>query len=192
MVPMLEVREMRPDEVHMRIDYFHGATGAYLAVLGVDQARLPAARDWEESYRLDHGRPLRQRNGYALVWELDGSVVGFSTADRIVFGVEAFMHLHLLEVGRRGHGLGSKFVRLSAQRYFDVLDLERLFSEPNAMNVAPNRALQRAGFRYVLSHECTPGPINFPQVTTRWVTERGAPPDGGGARDHVVPGGAPG
>jgi transposase InsO family protein len=49
--------------------------------------------------------------------------------------------------------------------------LRRLFCEPNACNVGPNRTLLRAGFSYLFSHETTPGPINFPQVTTRWVLE---------------------
>ena len=61
---------------------------------------------------------------------------------------------------------------LSAAHYFEVLHVARLFSEPRALNVAPHRTLQRAGFRFVLSHETRPGPINALQITTRWVLER--------------------
>ena len=164
---------MRLDEVHIRIDYFHDASDDYLLALGVDRARLPTRHDWAESYRADQALPLHQRSMVALVWELDGSIVGFSSADRIEFGAEAHMHLHILEADHRRSGLGTEFVRLSAAEYFRMLELQRLFCEPNALNVAPNRTLQRAGFRYLLSHECRPTPINFPQVTTRWVLERG-------------------
>lgn len=156
----------------MRIDYFHDASDEYLLTLGVDRDLLPARQDWQESYRTELALPLRERSMIALVWELEGSIVGFSSADHIVFGAEASMHLHILDADRHRSGLGSQFVRMSAFEYFRVLDLQRLFSEPNAFNVAPNRTLQRAGFRYLLSHECTPGPINFPQVTTRWVMDR--------------------
>lgn len=166
------VREMHLDEVHIRIDYFHQATDAYLRTLGVDRAKLPSPSSWRDAYEADLSRPLHERTGYALVWELDGEVVGFSSADRIVFGDEAHMHLHILEPERRRSGLGSQFVLLSAAEYFDTFDLRRLYCEPNAVNVAPNRTLQRAGFRYDRSHECTPNPINFRQVTTRWVLER--------------------
>jgi RimJ/RimL family protein N-acetyltransferase len=72
----------------------------------------------------------------------------------------------------REKGLGVEFVKESARAYFRALELERLFSEPNALNVAPNRTLQRAGFRYLFTHETTPGPINLPQLATRWVLER--------------------
>jgi hypothetical protein len=50
--------------------------------------------------------------------------------------------------------------------------LRRLFCQPNAFNVAPNRILQRVGFRYVLTAEMRPSAINFPQPLTRWVLER--------------------
>jgi RimJ/RimL family protein N-acetyltransferase len=102
-------------------------------------------------------------------------MVGFSSTDRITFGNEAFMHLHVVEAELRSSGLGTQFVMLSAQAYFKVLELRRLFCEPNALNVAPNRTLQRAGFRYLFTHESQPSPINFPQLTTRWVLDR--PPE---------------
>ena len=68
-------------------------------------------------------------------------------------------------------------MRLSAARFVELFALRRLLSEPNAFNVAPNRALQRAGFRYVCTHETTPGPYNPHQPVTRWVLDA----------DEVVP-----
>jgi RimJ/RimL family protein N-acetyltransferase len=123
-------------------------------------------------YAEDYARPIRERVNYSLVWELDREVVGFSSVDRIDFGNEAFMHLHILNPAERQEGLGATFVRKSTAIYFRVLELERIFSEPNAFNVAPNRTLQRAGFRYLCTHEAQPSPINLWQVTTRWVLDR--------------------
>ena len=163
---------MEPSEIDIRIDYFHNAADPYLQTLGVDRASLPSPEEWRSTYAADCALPMRERKGLALLWQLDGRAVGFSSSDRIVFGVEAYMHLHLLEADNRRKGLGSEFVKKSAEYYFRVLQLERLFCEPNAFNVAPNRALQRAGFRYVFTHETKPGPINFFQATTRWVLDR--------------------
>jgi len=123
----------------------------------------------------DYARPLSEHENYALLWELDHHPVGFSSLDRIVFGAHAFMHLHIVDEPHRRRCLGTEFVKKSADIYFQVFDLERLYSEPNALNVAPNRTLQRAGYTYLFSHETSPGPINFRQVTTRWVLEL---PDG--------------
>jgi RimJ/RimL family protein N-acetyltransferase len=166
------VRPMRLDEVDVRIDYFHDASDEYLLHLGVDRALLPDRDAWRASYEEDFARPLAERDTYNLVWELDGRIIGFSSVDHIDFGNEAFMHLHIVEEPRRRSGLGTQFVRLSADDYFRTLELKRLFCQPNAFNVAPNRTLQRAGFRYVFTKEMQPSTINFPQPITRWVLER--------------------
>jgi RimJ/RimL family protein N-acetyltransferase len=171
MTARLTVREMRLAEVGIRIDYFHDSSDEHLRMLGVDRALLPTREAWRAFYEEDFARPPQDRTSYLLVWERDGSVVGFSSADRIVFGEEAFMHLHILSPTMRGKGLGVDFVKESARTYFQALELERLFSEPNALNAAPNRTLQRAGFRFLFTHETTPGPINFPQLATRWVLD---------------------
>jgi len=167
----LVVREMQLSEVGVRIDYFHDSSDDHLRTLGVDRALLLSREEWRSAYEEDGARPIEQRATYSLIWELDGEAVGFSSADRITFGQEAFMHLHVVRPDLRRRGLGARFVQISARHYFRALELERLFCEPNAFNVAPNRTLQRAGFRYLFTHEAQPGPMNFFQATTRWVLE---------------------
>ena len=172
----LVVRDMPIDAMHVRVDYFHDATDEHLLLLGVDRARLPEREEWLAAYASDADLPIERRQHWSLLWELDGEVVGFSSLHPITHGRDAFLHLHILEADRRGHGLGAAFVRRSAERYFALFALERLYSEPSALNPAPNRTLQAAGFRYLSSYETTPGPLNFPQVVTRWVLERPPPP----------------
>jgi RimJ/RimL family protein N-acetyltransferase len=166
------VREMEPSELPVRIDYFHGASDDYLRTLGVDRSLLPAAEAWRSAYELDRSLPVRERQSLTLAWELDGELVGFSSCDRIIFGTQAYMHLHILQSENRRTGLGTEFVKRSAFFYFHFLEIEQLFCEPNAFNVAPNRTLQKAGFHYLFTHEAKPGPFNFFQATTRWVMTR--------------------
>jgi hypothetical protein len=61
---MLVVREMRPTEVQIRIDYFHSASTEYLHMPGVEPGRLPAAAEWLEQYQRDAARPREQRAGF--------------------------------------------------------------------------------------------------------------------------------
>jgi RimJ/RimL family protein N-acetyltransferase len=173
--PRLVVREMQLAEVELRIDYFHDSSDDHLTKLGVDRASLPSKESWRAAYTADYALPIEDRNGVALIWELDGRTVGFSSADRIVFREEAFMHLHIVSPELRHQGFGAEFVKESARHYFQMLHLERLYCEPNAFNTAPNRTLQRAGFRYLFTHEAQPTPINFHQTITRWVIERPDP-----------------
>jgi len=58
--------------------------------------------------------------------------------------------------------------------YFEVLELERLYCQPNAFNVAPNRTCQRAGFRYAFTKQMTPSPIKLPSTRDSLGTGRAA------------------
>jgi RimJ/RimL family protein N-acetyltransferase len=167
------VRPLRLDEIGLRVDYLRDASDEYLLKLGADRNLFPSRADWLAFYEEDFAQPLAERETYNLAWELDGRLVGFSSTDKIEFGEQAFMHLHIVEAPNRRRGLGTEFVRLSVDEYFRALELKRLFCQPNAYNVAPNRTLQRAGFRYLFSAQMQPSAINFVQPVTRWVVERG-------------------
>jgi RimJ/RimL family protein N-acetyltransferase len=166
------VRELLLSEVRIRIDYFHSSSDEHLAMLGVDRRLLPSRQAWQEIYDADYARPIRERQHYALAWEFDERIVGFSSLDQITYGERAFMHLHILVAPDRRVGMGAAFVNLSAAEYFRTFELRRLYCQPNAFNVAPNRTLQRAGFRYEFTKQLQPSAINPHQPVTRWVLER--------------------
>jgi RimJ/RimL family protein N-acetyltransferase len=168
----LAVREMIDSEVDVIIDYFQQATPEHLEILGVDPTRLPDAESWRERLQNQYALPFEQKNIVLLIWLSDERRIGFSTADKIRYGEQANMHLHVIEPERRHQGLGAECVRRSVDIYFQQLKLRRLFCEPNAFNVAPNRTLQSAGFKYLKTHMTVPGPLNFHQPVTRWVIER--------------------
>lgn len=170
----VNVREMLLEEVGVVIDYFHESSAEHLELLGVDPTRLPGRVQWRQLYETDFAQPIERRRSLLLLWELDARPIGFSSVDKIVYGKEAYMHLHIVEPGQRQSGFGVACVRKSVETYFDRLRLERLYCEPNAFNVAPNRTLQKAGFQYVKTHRTVPGPLNFHQPVTRWVYARPA------------------
>ena len=172
MAGRLRIRRMEPADVDVRSAYFHDATDEHLALLGVDRAKLPDPAPWRAEFEEQFRRPVRERTSDGVVWELDGVMIGFSTIDRIMFGDEAFMHLHIIDPGRRRAGLGTQLVVRSARHYLDAFELDRLYCEPHAFNPAPNRTLQRAGFRHLSTQVTTPGPLNLRQTTNRWVLER--------------------
>jgi RimJ/RimL family protein N-acetyltransferase len=168
----LTVREMMSPEVDLIIDYFQNAAPEHLETLGVDPTRLPPADAWRDRLRRELALPADQRTMVLVIWLSAGQPIGFSTSDNIRFGEQAYMHLHVTESERRHQGIGVEGVRRSVDIYFDRLKLKRLLCEPNAFNVAPNRTLQKAGFKYLKTHMTVPGPLNFHQAVTRWVIER--------------------
>jgi RimJ/RimL family protein N-acetyltransferase len=168
----LSVREMAESEVDLIIDYFHGSTLDHLELIGVDPVLLPQREAWRAYYALVFQQPLEQRETLLLTWLDDERPVGFSTADKIAFGDQAHMHLHVTAPSDRRRGLGVEAVRRSVDLYFERLRLKRLFCEPHAFNAAPNRTLRSAGFRYLKTHVTVPGPLNFRQPVARWVISR--------------------
>jgi RimJ/RimL family protein N-acetyltransferase len=166
------VREMMGSEIDIIIDYFLNATPEHLEMLGVDPTRLPAAEPWRERLRRECELPIERRAAMFVLWLADERPIGFSTSDKIAYGEQANMHLHVIEPTRRNSGIGTECVRRSVDLYFGRLKLKRLFCEPNAFNVAPNRTLQKAGFKYLKTHKTVPGPLNYHQAVNRWVIER--------------------
>ena len=168
----LTVREMTIDETDLIIGYFHNSTLEHLETLGVDPTRLPSQEAWRERNRREYTLPINQRAALLVIWLSDDRPIGFSTSDKIVYGDRANMHLHVVDSDNRRRGLGVECVRRSVEIYFDRLKLKNLFCEPNAFNVAPNRTLQKAGFKYLKTHMTVPGLLNYHQAVTRWVIER--------------------
>jgi RimJ/RimL family protein N-acetyltransferase len=167
----LVAREMTLPEADIIIGYFHGVSHDFLKSLGISPAKLLNRGEWREYYRADYRRPIQKRKALLVLWELDGEPIGFSTADKIVFGQEAYMHLHIVHPEQRRSGYGASLVRETARIYFRLLQIRQLYCEPYALNVAPNRTLQKAGFKYIKTHAVVPGPLNFHQLVNRWLLE---------------------
>ncbi len=168
----ISVRPMTLQETSEIIDYFHSSTPEHLETLGVDPSRLPTPSQWKRLFEQMFDQPIEQRAHFIVSWLEGDQFVGFSTADKIVIGERANMHLHVKDPSRRQRGIGLECVRQSIELYFQTLRLKQLFCEPNAFNVAPNRTLQKAGFKYVKTHMTVPGPLNFHQAVNRWVMDR--------------------
>ena len=98
-------RPMRPAEASLIIDYFHNASPEFLHGLGVDPAKLPAREQWRAHYDREFSLPVEQRKSFLVLWELADAPIGFSTADKIEIGKQAFMHLHIFAAGSPPAGL---------------------------------------------------------------------------------------
>ena len=170
----LGIREMTPGEQTRVIDYFLNADRDFLRGMGVDPARLPDRASWFDLIQEDMERPMEKRQLFYLFWEKQGRAVGHSNINRIVFGKEAYMHLHLWQPDLRQSGLGQYFIRECISVYFETFELKTLFCEPYALNPGPNRILEKTGFDLVRTYDTVPGWINFHQTVNRWALKRGA------------------
>ena len=166
------IRALESSDIDQIIDYFLTADHDFLAGMGVNPKKLPDADSWQSLLNQDLTRSLPDRQFYYLIWELDHRPVGHSNINKIVFGQEAYMHLHLWQSQNRQAGHGIYFISQSISKYFQIFDLQNLFCEPYALNPAPNKILAKVGFELVKTYETTPGWINFQQTVNRWVLSR--------------------
>lgn len=168
----LNVREMQLDEVDVIIDYYHQSSSEDLEAIGIDPTRLPEPEKWLDRYALDYAKPIEKRQMFLAIWESAEGPVGFSTTDKIAYGQQATMHLHILNSQSRAIGIGARCLKETVKLYFEALQLQRLFCEPSAFNIAPNRTLQKTGFKYLKTYRTVPGPLSYEQAVTRWVFDK--------------------
>lgn len=168
---MLSVRELSAADIDAIAHYWLNANPAFLEGMGVDLSKLPTWDEWTGMLREQLSQPIEAKKSYCLIWEVDGRAVGHSNINKIVFGEEAYMHLHLWETGLRQKGLGTALVKLTVPRFFETYQLKTLYCEPYALNPAPNKTLAQAGFEFVRSYVTVPGWINFEQEVNLWKME---------------------
>jgi RimJ/RimL family protein N-acetyltransferase len=172
----VEEIEVRPfssrEEYELMLDYFYKADDAFLRGMGVDRKKLPERDEWLDALLIDHEKPDNERDRFYLVWIFRERRVGHSSINQIVPGTEAFIHLHLWDRQLRRIGLGTEFVRRSANFYFDRFNLKKLVCEPWAENLAPNRVLEKLGFVFVRRYRTTPGVIAYEQEVNRYELRR--------------------
>ena len=78
------------------------------------------------------------------------------------------MHLHIWDADARKKGVGTELIKLTLPYFFENCKLRQLYCEPYALNTAPNKTLEKAGFVFVKEYVTTPGMLNFEQPVNRW------------------------
>lgn len=164
----ISVREMEKGDIELIVDYFSKADAAFLNGMGADKRKLPDRTDWIRKLNRAFEAPMAEKEIYYVIWMIDGRAAGHSNIDKINFGSNARMHLHLWDGSTRKKGLGLELVKQSIPYYFKHFELEKLICEPYAENAAPNRLLKKVGFELVRQYETVPGWISYHQAVNRY------------------------
>jgi RimJ/RimL family protein N-acetyltransferase len=151
------------------IDYFLQADKAFLIGMGVDPGKLPSRNDWLHRLLQDLERSDCEKQTYFLSWLYNGVTIGHSNVSKIEYGEKAYAHLHIWVPECRKIGMGTEFLRQSANAFIRKFALKSLYCEPYAENPAPNRALSKLGFRFIKRYRTVPGLINFDQEVNQYV-----------------------
>ena len=164
----LTVRELREDDISYIVQYWLGSEDDHLVGMGVDLAKMPTEDGLTQMLTSQINLSYPEKQSYCIIWELNGKAIGHCNINKIQFGEEAFMHLHLWNVPTRQKGMGLQLVKMSLPYFFNNYKLRNLFCEPYALNPAPNKTLKKIGFTFVKKHVTIPGSLNFEQEVNRW------------------------
>ncbi len=129
---MLSVREIQESDNNLIINYWQNADRAFLTGMGVDLNKMPSEKEWRELLSEQLRLPLKEKKSYCIIWLHDGIPEGHSNVNKIIFGQEAYMHLHLWKAGLRQKGSGTVLVKMTLPYFFKKLQLKKLYCEPYA------------------------------------------------------------
>ncbi|MCX6276172.1 MAG: GNAT family protein, partial [Bacteroidetes bacterium] len=115
----LSVREISLDDIDLIADYWASSDPAFLISMGVDLAKVPPRADLVEMLWQQLSQPYNEKKSYAIIWLVNGKPVGHSNTNKIVFGEEAYMHLHLWNAAHRRMGFGSQLVKMTLPYFFN-------------------------------------------------------------------------
>lgn len=168
MLPDLSVREIELWDIDPLVDYWLSADETYLTAMGADIRKIPDKEDWVRMLKQQISQPYEKKESYCTIWLSDGEAIGHCNVNKIIFGEEAYMHLHLWHGKNRKLGAGTELVRKSIPFFFNNLKLKKLCCEPYALNPAPNRILEKTGFRFLKEYRTIPGYLNSEQNVKSW------------------------
>lgn len=166
---LLSVREIENKDVPLIAEYWLNADDAFLQGMGVDLSKMPEKDIWYDMLQAQVSKPYTEKQSYATIWEYNGDPIGHCNVNKIIFGKEAYMHLHIWNKGARKSGYGVVLVKKSLRYFFNNLKLQAIYCEPYALNPAPNQALKKLGFELEREYVTIPGFLNFEQPVNRWV-----------------------
>ena len=167
------VREMKESDVKLVVDYFVNADSDFLKGMGADKSKLPDRTEWIAKIKGELNKPIKEKKLYYIIWQIEGQPFGHSNINKIEYGRNATMHLHIWRSDTRRIGSGFNMLKQTIPYYFENFELETLICEPYALNPAPTKVLKKIGFEFVRSYDTTPGSICFYQTVNRYEMSRG-------------------
>ena len=168
----ITVRGLGMEDIPLIVDYWHNADEAFLRGMGADIHKLPGRNEFAQMLENQLSLPDSKKSSLAMIMEVDGNPEGHCNVNKICFGKEAFMHLHIWKPGKRMKGMGRFMVKASIPHFFERLQLETLWCEPMAGNPAPNKTLKKLGFEFIKRYKTIPGAINFEQEVNQYRLDR--------------------
>ena len=114
----LSVREVQQSDIDLIVNYWLSADDAFLTGMGVDLTKIPSREEMVTLLSAQLNQSYKEKKSYCIIWLIDGKPAGHSNVNKIQFGEEACMHLHLWKADVRQKGMGATFVKMALPYFF--------------------------------------------------------------------------
>lgn len=172
----LLIREYQLEDFPAIQAYWLGQSVSDLERMHVDPVKLKESMAQPEKTVPDLKTPDKEKKAHRYMWLLDGELIGMTTLRNMTFGGSAEIHLHIFDSTHRNKGFGLQLFLISLREVHRRFELKNVFCEPAASNPAPNRLLQRLGFKIAKTYRTIPGYICFEHVVNRYEIDCSALP----------------
>lgn len=164
----ITVREVQKDDIQHIVGYWDNSTTEELLAMGIDVNNIETLKHLGDRLKGQLKLPYKEKGAFVLIASDGEEPVGHCYVNNLIFGKEAFMHLHIWQTSSHKKGMGSEMVRQSIPHFFEKLKLQTLFCEPSANNPGPNKTLERIGFKFIKKHITVPAGWTFKLEVNRW------------------------
>ena len=135
----------RNDYKHI-IDYFLGGSDDFLKGMGVAREKLPDRVSWLRILLENHEARIEDKSFFYVIWMVGQKTIGHSNINKIVFGEEAYVHLHMWREDIRKSGLGFELMKNSIPYYFEIFQLKHLFLRALRIEHCSKQNIEEIGF----------------------------------------------
>lgn len=164
----LTIQELQKDHIPHILGYWKNASQEELLAMGISLNHVSVLDNLGGRLEKQLQLPYEKKGAFVFVAFVGEQAVGHCYVNNLLFGKEAFMHLHIWKSNTHKKGLGSQMVKECIPHFFEKLKLQTLFCEPAAMNPAPNKTLEKIGFRFIKRHTTIPSGWTFQMEVNLW------------------------
>ncbi|OGT30985.1 MAG: hypothetical protein A3E87_06115 [Gammaproteobacteria bacterium RIFCSPHIGHO2_12_FULL_35_23] len=163
-----EIRPLTEKELEKVVDYFLNLTPEDDLRMGSDRKNFMRRDEWVKLLIDDSKQPLEERKFFYLGWFHNNVLIGHCNINNIIFGKEAFIHLHLWVPELRKHGIGTIFFKKAIRYYFNHFSLKKILCEPKSDNPGPNKILIKCGFKLLKTYKTKPSMLSIKHEVNRY------------------------
>ncbi len=168
------IKPLCEHELEKVVDYFLNLSPEDDKRMSIARKILPSREKWVKLLVDDSHNKLTDRQFYYLGWLLNGKIIGHCGINKIQYGKEAYFHLHLWNPNLRKQGLSTNYLRSAIHFYFEKFLLQKIIAEPKTENIAPNKALLKAGFVLIDTYLTKPSDLNYKHQVNRYELTKSA------------------